>query len=116
MRTLNMKFPRAGATRPALHRHAVRAYIPDTLTDDRLLGPDPDYGAYLVSHLYLERHLDRRYKDGSYIPMHSEIMRQILPRGDYKTILSGLRDNGIIECNDSYQRGEAGRRGRSTGY
>jgi hypothetical protein len=89
--------------------------LPETLTDDLLPDRWPDYGKWLVHHLYLRRHLDRRYMDGSFSPVHSQTLRKILPQKHYQTILSLLTQEGVIERKHSYWNGGGAQGGYSKG-
>lgn len=111
-----MIFQRSNTT-SAAERNCVRVYLPETLTDNCLPARWSDYSKWLIGRLYLQRHLDRRYKDeGAYIPLSSKILERILPKPNYKPIVTSLSDFGVIEINASYRRGEGGRRGRCKGY
>jgi hypothetical protein len=94
----------------------VRTYLPENLSFEQLPRRWPEYSAWLVHHLYLQRHLDRRYEDGSFSPLYSKVLEKILPKRDYKTILNTLMDTGLVEGDSSYRRGTGGRKGWSKGY
>lgn len=102
----------ATVERPA---NAVRSYLPQNLFLDFLPAGWRDYVAWLVGHLYLQRHLDRRYRDDEFIPLYSQILNRILPKREYKAILDWLL-NKIVETNGTYVPGVTGNRSLSKGY
>lgn len=95
---------------------AVRVYLPVTLADDILPARWPEYAKWFVHYLYLRRHLDRRYMDGSYSPVCSKTLETIFPKRDRKNILAAITNTRVIETNGTYTVGRGGRPGRSTGY
>jgi hypothetical protein len=99
-----------------IRRGCVGLYLPENFPDDCLPKPLWEYGAWVVHHLYLQRHLDRRYWDGSFVPLYSKALENILPRHENKSIISALKDANIIQCDNFYRPGTATRRGRSKGY
>ncbi len=102
--------------RASAKHDCVPLYVPENF-DHGFLPPDwRPYGDWLVSKLYLARHLDRRYTDGAYTPLYSPILANILPRRDYRKIVDALAQASVTECDGVYWHGNEGRRGRSKGY
>src|SRR5262249_32671038 len=55
-------------------RGCVGLYLPVNLPNDCLPEQWWPYGAWVVNHLYLQRHLDRRYRDGCFVPLYSKFL------------------------------------------
>jgi hypothetical protein len=111
-----MIFQPSDRPNPGTLSKSVRAYLPANLELRHLPAKWLEYGAWLVHHLYSQSHLDRRYRDGKFIPLYSKFLERILPKKDRKIILSSVVDSGVVECNGSYSVGCAGHPGKSTGY
>jgi hypothetical protein len=96
---------------------SVRVYLPDTLTLDQLPKKWVDYAAWVVGRVYLEQHLNKGTHDrDDFTRLWSVALKQVLPKRDYRRIMEGLIDAGILEEDPSYRTGDASRKGYSRGY
>ncbi len=96
---------------------AVGVYLPDGLDLSACLCPKwRDYGAWVVSGLYLRRHTEIYHGPDDYLPVSSAVLRAILPRRHYRAILDALAAGGVIEGRDGYWAGSGARRGRCKAY
>lgn len=68
------------------------------------------YARYFVHKLYTGRIFSRRSKD-DFIPIKAEYIREILPRRNYKEIISLLTEGGIVESDNQWIIGK-----KSKGY
>lgn len=66
---------------------------------------------YLVSSIYIQPYIDRRYNKFDYVPINFELIRKIISKQELSNILSCLLENNIIESDNTFIIGK-----KSKGY
>lgn len=89
---------------------SVRAYLPENLDlRDHLEPKWQDYGKWVVGGLYLRHHIEKQVERDDFRPTHSKVLKQVLPKREYRHILDCLLDGGVIEQDGEYAYRAGGR-------
>lgn len=66
---------------------------------------------FIISHIFLNHYIDRRYKQGDFVNINSIIAKKLISKQEFKTIMKDLVQLNIIESDCTYIVGE-----KSLGY
>jgi len=88
------------------------AHLPASLDLATVVGPQRiDYAAFIVSRVVMQRYLDRNATANTPVPLASAFLRKTIPGGAGSAILKDLIQNGALETDGRYRRGEDGEPG-----
>jgi hypothetical protein len=95
---------------------SVRAYIPEGLDFDFCRDKWRDRARWLVGRVYLEHHLRSEVHRDDYVPLWSEVLKDVMSARYYRPIIDSAIGARVLEEDPSYWATGGGRAGYSKSF